>query len=378
MKSSRLISMLLLLQTRGRMTAAELAAELEVSVRTVYRDAEALSAAGVPLYGDAGHSGGYQLLGGYRTRLTGLSTGEAEALFLSGMPGPAAELGLGPALSAAQLKLRAALPPELRAQADRMRLRFHLDAPGWYADQEEAPFLPQVADAVWRSRVIEVRYRRWQRPREVERRLRPYGLVLKAGCWYLIAAPDTADTADTAETAETAETAAVAVAPAGDTAADTPAGNTGSSAAVRTGPRTYRVDQVLALTETGAGFELPPEFDLAAHWRAAQRDFLDRLRQGEALVRVSARGAAELTGAQARAVAESGVREADGWIRVTLPVEAPEQAEARFLALGTEIEVLGPPELRARIAATARALAARYLSPPACGSASAPPPCSPR
>lgn len=138
-KSSRLLSILLLLQTRGRMTAAELARELEVSVRTVYRDAEALAASGVPLYGDAGHSGGYQLLAGYRTRLTGLSASEAEALFLTGMPGPAEQLGLGRALSAAQLKLRAALPAELRAQADRMRLRFHLDAPGWYAEHEETP-----------------------------------------------------------------------------------------------------------------------------------------------------------------------------------------------------------------------------------------------
>lgn len=189
MKAGRLLSILLLLQTRGRMTAAELAQELEVSVRTVYRDAEALAAAGVPLYGDAGHSGGYQLLAGYRTRLTGLSTGEAEALFLSGMPGPAAELGLGQALSAAQLKLRAALPAELREQADRMRLRFHLDAPGWYAEHEETPYLAQVADAVWRGRVIEVRYRRWKEPQEVDRRLEPYGLVLKAGRWYLVAAP---------------------------------------------------------------------------------------------------------------------------------------------------------------------------------------------
>lgn len=260
-KSSRLLSILLLLQTRGRMTAADLAQELEVSVRTVYRDAEALAAAGVPLYGDAGHSGGYQLLAGYRTRLTGLSTGEAEALFLSGMPGPAAELGLGQALSAAQLKLRAALPAELREQADRMRLRFHLDAPGWYAEHEETPYLAQVADAVWRGRVIEVRYRRWKEPQEVERRLEPYGLVLKAGRWYLVAAR------------------AGAAGPAG-----------------QAGPRTYRVDQILSVRETAQECLLPEGFELAAHWRRTQEDFHARLYPQEAVVRLSPRGAAQLTG----------------------------------------------------------------------------------
>src|SRR5580658_9833251 len=111
MRASRLVSILLLLQARGRLTAAELAAELEVSVRTIYRDAESLHAAGIPLYGDAGHRGGYQLVDGYRTRLTGLNEDEAKALALSGLPGPAAELGLGSMLATAQLKVRAALPP---------------------------------------------------------------------------------------------------------------------------------------------------------------------------------------------------------------------------------------------------------------------------
>jgi len=190
MRASRLLSLLLLLQTRGRMTAQQLAGELGVSVRTVYRDVEALGAAGVPLYGDAGHAGGYQLLGGYRTRLTGLTAAEAEALFLSGLPGPAAELGLGSVLAAATLKLRAALPASLRESADRLTERFYLDAPGWYRRPEDVPHLPAVASAVWERQVIQVTYQRWKEPAEVTRRLEPHGLVLKAGTWYVVARCD--------------------------------------------------------------------------------------------------------------------------------------------------------------------------------------------
>ena len=161
MRASRLVSILLLLQTRGRLTAPQLAAELEVSVRTIYRDVESLSEAGVPIYGDAGPAGGYQLLGGYRTRLTGLTGAEAEALQFAGMPAAAAELGLGTVLATAQLKLDAALPPELRERSARIAERFFLDAPGWYHDGDSSPHLDAIADAVWNQRRIEVRYRRW-------------------------------------------------------------------------------------------------------------------------------------------------------------------------------------------------------------------------
>ncbi|MHA5047226.1 helix-turn-helix transcriptional regulator [Streptomyces sp. SD15] len=313
MKSSRLVSILLLLQTRGRMTAAQLADELEVSVRTVYRDVESLHAAGVPLYGDAGHAGGYQLLDGYRTRLTGLTTDEAEALFLAGVPGPAAELGLGSVLAAAQLKVRAALPRELREHADRISGRFHLDAPGWYADADVTPHLPAVADAVWNCRVLHVRYRRWREPTDVERRLEPYGLVLKAGRWYAVAGP---------------------------------------------GPRTFRVDQILELATFGEEFTRPADFDLAAYWTAYQRDFHDRLHRGEAVVRVAP--GTGLTGPAARAVETNGRTEADGWTRATVPIESVDHAHDEFLRLGAAIEVLEPAELRNRIARTVAALARLY------------------
>ncbi|CAL9660465.1 helix-turn-helix transcriptional regulator [Streptomyces sp. enrichment culture] len=187
MRASRLVTLLLLLQNRGRMTARQLAEELEVSVRTVYRDVEALGAAGIPLYGDAGHAGGYRLVDGYRTRLTGLTADEAQAAFLAALPGAAAELGLSEALVTAQLKLRAALPAELREHAERIQERFLLDAPGWYGDVDRAPHLTAAAAAVWARRAVVLRYRRWRAPEEIERRVEPYGLVLKAGRWYLVA-----------------------------------------------------------------------------------------------------------------------------------------------------------------------------------------------
>ncbi|MFI5961951.1 helix-turn-helix transcriptional regulator [Streptomyces asoensis] len=320
MKSSRLVSILLLLQIRGRMTAAQLARELEVSVRTVYRDVEALGAAGVPLYGDAGHDGGYRLLDGYRTRLTGLTAGEAEALFLAGVPGPAAQLGLGPVLAAAQLKVRAALPPPLRAHADRISGRFHLDAPGWYADAAagDPARLAAVADAVWNDRVLSVVYRRWREPTDVERRLEPYGLVLKAGRWYVVAGP---------------------------------------------GPRTFRVDQILELTVSQEVFTRPDGFDLSAHWAAYQRGFHERLYRdrAEAVVRL----APGVT--LPRAVPLDGPVGPDGRTVVRVPIESVEHAHADFLRLGTDIEVLGPPELRERIARTVTELAARYGNSPVGG-----------
>src|SRR6476659_44837 len=159
MRASRLVSMLLMLQTRGRLTAEQLAEELEVSVRTIYRDLEALSAAGVPVYAEAGHNGGIELIDGYRTRLTGLTSKEAEALFTAGVPGPVGDLGLGTVLGAAQLKLLAALPQDLADRASLARHRFHYDAPGWFKTSRNEPHLATLSTAVWDDRRVEMQYR---------------------------------------------------------------------------------------------------------------------------------------------------------------------------------------------------------------------------
>src|SRR5215469_3614851 len=321
MRASRLLSLLLLLQTRGRMTAQQLADELEVSVRTIYRDVDALNAAGVPLYGDAGHQGGYQLLDGYRTRLTGLTAAEAEALFLSGLPGPAAELGLGGVLTAATLKLRAALPASMRENADRLSERFYLDAPGWYRPERKVPCLAEVASAVWDRQALRVRYSRWKAPEEVLRTIEPHGLVLKAGTWYVVARCD------------------------------------GSF-------RTYRVDQIAEAAPTGEVFERAPDFELAGYWREYLADFQQRLHTGHAVIRVSAAGAERmrrlLSAAVTAAVEESGPPGADGWITARVPIESERNALTDFLRLGADLEILEPAPLRAKAAQSARALAALY------------------
>lgn len=321
MRASRLLSLLLLLQTRGRMTAQQLAGELGVSVRTVYRDVEALGAAGVPLYGDAGHAGGYQLLGGYRTRLTGLTAAEAEALFLSGLPGPAAELGLGSVLAAATLKLRASLPASLRENADRLTERFYLDAPGWYRRPEDVPHLPAVASAVWDRQVIQVTYRRWKEPAEVARRLEPHGLVLKGGIWYVVARCDGA-------------------------------------------MRTYRVDQIVAATPCGCGFTAEPGFELVGYWQSYLAEFHRQLYTGHAVIRLSADGVRRmrqlLSTAAVTAVQTAGTADADGWVQARVPIESAAHALADFLRLGADLEILEPAELRDQAARTIRAMAAIY------------------
>lgn len=177
MRASRLLSILTTLQAKGHATAGQLADACEVSIRTIYRDIDALSAAGVPVYGERGSEGGYRLLDGYRTRLNGLSQPEAEALFLAGLPGPAAQLGLGAAMANAELKLLAALPAELRRSAETARGRFHLDAPAWFEALEQPPELQIVAQAVWRRTALEIRYRSGDR--DTLRRIQPLGL---AGC----------------------------------------------------------------------------------------------------------------------------------------------------------------------------------------------------
>jgi predicted DNA-binding transcriptional regulator YafY len=320
MRASRLVSLLLLLQTRGLLTAGELAAELEVSVRTVHRDVEALSEAGVPIYAERGPHGGIRLVDGYRTRLTGMTADEAEAIFLSGVPGPAAELGLGTVVTAARLKVLAALPPELRARASRLVERFHLDASGWFQAGEPVPHLGVLSEAVWDSRRVTIDYERGDRT--VQRTLEPLGLVLKAGVWYVVAVAD------------------------------------GST-------RTYRVGRVTGARPLDERFERPDAFDLAAFWVESSTAYERDTPRVEVVLRIRP----DRIGWLRRAVGDRSVDAAEtlpsdddpeGWTHLSLRVDWPEEVPALLLAVGPNLEVIEPVDIRERLIANARATLARY------------------
>lgn len=319
MRASRLLSLLMLLQTRGRMSAQALADALEVSVRTVFRDVDQLSAAGVPVWADRGRNGGFQLQDGWRTKLTGLTNEEARAIFMTGLPGPAAELGLGDAMASAELKLLAALPQDWQADAQRVGSRFHLDPVDWFRSAEPVGHLRAVAEAVWTERRLKIRYKSWNR--ESDRVVDPLGLVLKAGTWYMVARAE------------------------------------GEA-------RTFRLSSIRTLQVLDERFTRPRRFDLGKYWAASTARFEASVYRGEALLRVSPLGFKRLQAAGA-AVAAAAARtasepEPDGWMRVTIPIESAEDAARELLRLGAEGEALAPEELRQLMKDTAERLAALY------------------
>jgi predicted DNA-binding transcriptional regulator YafY len=319
MRASRLLSILILLQMRGRLSAETLAREFEVSVRTIYRDIDQLSAAGVPVYAERGRTGGFALLDGYRTRLTGLTPGEAEALLLAGAGGAAVDLGIGAEAAAAQLKMLASLPPDSGASAQRIGARFHLDPANWYSRAEAIEILPALASAVWRDTRIRVAYESWKDL--VTRELDPLGLVLKGGLWYLVAA-------------------------------------------VKGQTRTYRVSNIRSLAVLDAHFKRPARFDLARFWRGWTKDFEARLLRERAVVKLSPEGLRLLrevspAAAEAADTAHRACKPA-GWIKAEIPIESAAFAARQFLRLGADIEVIAPPALRTAIAREAKQIAALY------------------
>lgn len=335
MRASRLLSLQMLLETRGRMSATALADALEVSVRTLYRDVDQLSAAGVPIYAERGRHGGFALLPGWKTTLTGLTPSEAQAVFLSGLPGPAQDLGLGGDVEGARLKLLAALPAGWRDDAQRVSARLHLDPVDWYRESEPTPHLTAVAAAVWNGHQIRMRYESWTDT--VERTVSPLGLVLKAGVWYLVAQP---------------------VAPAGVAAAP-------GAGTAKGGPRTYRVSSIRAATALATAVRRPARFDLPGYWAASIQRFESEIYTGQAQVLATPaglQGLRALSSAVARAVAAAPApsRRPDGRVAVTLPIESVEHACGQLMRLSPQVEVLRPAALRRALVQRLRDTARLY------------------
>ncbi|SHK18699.1 Predicted DNA-binding transcriptional regulator YafY, contains an HTH and WYL domains [Pseudonocardia thermophila] len=335
MRAARLMTLLFTLQRLRSATAGELARELGVSERTVYRDIAALTEAGVPVWTEPGRGGGIRLVDGWRTRLDGMTAQEAAALFAVGATQALAELGMSSALAAAQAKLLATLPPELRDHARTVAERFHLDAPGWFHGPRAAPALSTVAEAVWEQQRLRIEYRRGSGPdgdAVVERRIEPLGLVVKAGTWYVVAR------------------------------------SVGRGDPARAPILTYRVDRIIAAEGTGEAFDRPEGFDLAEHWAESAARFEAQMLRDTVRLRLGPSGLRWLghvtdPDAAARAIATAGPPDADGWREVELAVENIEIAAHQLVGLADQVEALDPPELRAALAAYGEALVARNSGP---------------
>lgn len=308
MRADRLLAILLILQRGGRVTAGELARRLEVSVRTIYRDLEALGAAGVPVYAEPGRNGGIRLVEGYETDLTGLSVGEAELLPLLGLSDVFAGLDVGPSLRRTEAKVLMALPEDHRRRAEQSRRRIYVDLSRWWEHGEAVPHLPTVVEAVFAGRRLRIDYKRGGDQAVVRRTLDPFGLVVQGGTWYLVAQARKRDV------------------------------------------RTYRVSRVLGARLQNEHCEIPDDFDLPSFWATRKEEFHMTRTGYRVVARALPRAIRMLRGghhAETLVVQDDG---ADGdWRTIEFTFETFWAAFERVLALGRHIEVLEPAELRVAV-----------------------------
>jgi predicted DNA-binding transcriptional regulator YafY len=335
-RADRLVSLALLLQARGRMSAHALAAELEVSVRTVYRDISALNAAGIPVLAEPGPGGGCRLIEGYRFPLRGLSADEAEALLLLGVPAAVAELGLADALAAAHRKVSTSAGLNAGDGGARPASLVHLDLPRWFHGTEPVPHLRTLAEAVRLGRGLLLGYRRDGESGEGTREVAPLGLVNKAGTWYL-----------------------VALAP-----RERQAGQPERRAGADGGPVVFRAGRVTSARLLAADVVRPDGFDLAAFWERWSAEFVTSRSQVEVRVWATATALAifpfAFGAAGGRAAGAAGPAGPDGRREVLLTFEEERVAAHRLAGFGGEVEVISPAAVRADLVATARELLARY------------------
>ncbi len=303
MRADRLLAILLLLQRGGRMTAGDLATRLEVSVRTIYRDLEALGSAGVPVYAEPGRGGGVRLLESYTTDLSGLSLREAELVPLLGLSDAFAGIALRSSLRRTETKLLMALPDDQRARAEQARRRIHVDLSRWWDHAEPVPTLPTLVEAVFGSRRLRLRYKRGEHATVVQRTVDPLGLVVQGGTWYLV------------------------------------------GRVRKTQDRIYRVSRILSAEALLTPADVPDDFDLLAFWAGRKEDF--HMTRSGYQVRVRAKPWALRA---LRHVYAGVVAEGDDWVETELSFGTRGIAFERILGLRENIEVLGPDDLRNGIA----------------------------
>lgn len=315
MRASRLLSILILLQLRTRLTADDLAREFEVSLRTIYRDIDELSAAGIPIYGDRGPGGGFQLLNDYRTRLTGLDAQEAEAMFLIGLPDAARALGLEAAANNVGRKMMASIPTSLSENAKRLNTRIHIDPIDWYRAPQEITGLPQIARAVMDSNLLKMEYDSWTGLRDWQ--VKPLGLVMKAGNWYLV--------------------------------------GEGANKV-----RIFKVANINAPIVLDEKFVPVADFDLPRFWNAEIARFEKELRPNMAKLMATKTGLknfAKLGAYSELAVNAAAPMDENGLSLLQWPYENIDQATYALLGLGAEVKVLSPAALRDSILQTAMQIA---------------------
>lgn len=318
MRANRLLRLLLALQLRGKTTASALARQCEVSVRTIYRDLEALESTGVPIVTDRGREGGVQLLHGYQTRLTGFTQAEADSLPFMQLHAAATALGQSASADAARLKVLAALPASIRDRALRASERFHVDPAAWYQRHVMPEMLRPLAEAVWTGHSLELDYQSWKA--RSTRTVEPLGLVLKGGSWYMVARSPR-------------KTHAI-----------------------------YKVDCVHSARILPQKVRFPRAFDLAAVWQEEVSRFEASLRKHRITVRVGPGAMSRVgeLGADAAEAIQAAEPDASGCRQATFWMESITRTAGQLLALGTEIEVLAPDELREELRRTALAVAKRY------------------
>lgn len=316
MRADRLLSIVMLLQARGKMTAERLAQELGVSRRTILRDVDSLSFAGIPLYTDGGHGGGIALDENYRVSLTGLNEAEVRALFVSGNAPLLKDVGLGEAAESTLLKLFAALPAPHQPSVDQIRQRILIDPLWWWHDTQPLPFWADLQQAVYEDRCLRVIYENYQGER-IEREIEPYSLVAKASLWYLI-------------------------------------GHHGGEI------RTYRVSRFHQVTLLNQHFQRPAEFDLAAYWRDHSETFVSGASQYTFVLRLQESRLAFARGfTPGRWEVLDGPNE-EGWLTVRFQIDNLELAKMLVLGLGSHARVLEPDDLREAVLNTSRDILAAY------------------